>query len=126
MDAQKSDDKDMNQENPGRPATVLVGVGFIGAILALVTASCCVLPMALMVLGLGGVGLSIFSPAAAASVYILPLALLCIAAAWILVLARPERRRTLVFLVVASVLVVLAGAIYLFQTQITTFLISLM
>lgn len=109
-----------------KPASVLVGAGFVGAILAFLTMSCCVLPMALMLVGLGGAWMVVFSPIVAASVYILPLAVLCLVAAWVVALRRQASRRVFVLLIIASVMSGVAGLIYVFQTQLNDYLISLM
>lgn len=112
--------------NSDRPVAGLVGASFVGGILALLTTSCCVLPMVLMLAGLGGAWLAVFSPIVAVSIYVLPLAGLCVGAAWVVVLQRPTSRRMIVLLILSSVLTGLGGLIYLFQAQLNDYLISLM
>lgn len=117
---------DERSDNLGKPASALVGTSFVGAVLAFLATSCCVLPMVFMLAGLGGAWMVVFSPIVAASLYILPLAFLCLGAAWVVALRRKASRRTFVVLNMATVLCLVAALIYVFQGHINDYLISQM
>ncbi|WP_050604199.1 hypothetical protein [Ruegeria sp. 6PALISEP08] len=55
---------------------------YLGSFSALGVATCCVLPMTMMLLGLGGSWLAIFGKIAAASYYVLAILSLFVATAW--------------------------------------------
>ncbi|MFW8634383.1 hypothetical protein [Cribrihabitans pelagius] len=59
-----------------------LGVSCLGSVSALGAASCCVLPMTMMLLGLGGGGFAMFGKIAAASYYVLALSTLLVAVSW--------------------------------------------
>src|SRR3546814_19852233 len=48
--------------------------GFVGSVVALLTATCCILPLALVLLGLGGSWIAVFGIVAAASLQVTGLA----------------------------------------------------
>lgn len=109
-----------------KPTTLVVGTSFVGAFLAFLTTSCCILPMVLVLSGLGGAWLAIFSPIVAASLFILPLALLAVVVAWVVALRRGSSRQTFIWLSTSSVLTVLAVLIFIYQEPLNTYLVSLM
>src|SRR3546814_18738466 len=60
--------------------------GFVGSVVALLTATCCILPMALVLLGLGGSWIAVFGIVAAASLHVTGLAAALTVTGWILAL----------------------------------------
>lgn len=61
-----------------------VGASYLASFGALGVASCCVLPMSLMLFGLGGSGLAVFSKIAAASYYVLAISTALLVSSWII------------------------------------------
>src|SRR3546814_9559729 len=72
--------------------------GLVGSVVALRTATGCILPMALVLLGLGGSWIAVFGAVAAASLYIIGLAAALTVTGWVLALRRRAGRRTHVVL----------------------------
>src|SRR3546814_17768344 len=68
--------------------------GFVGSVVALLTATCCILPMALVLLGLGGSWIAVFGIVAAASLHVTGLAAALTVTGWILALRRRAGKRT--------------------------------
>ncbi len=60
-----------------------VTLSYLGSVSALGVATCCVLPMAMMLLGLGGSWLATFGKIAAASYYVLAISTVLVAVSWI-------------------------------------------
>lgn len=100
--------------------------GIVGGLAAFGVAGCCVLPMLLMMAGLGGSWLAVFGKIAAAGYYVAGAALLLVVAAWILALRRGAGRRTRLQLGAGSVLTGLAWLILMTESAINDALISLM
>ncbi|GAB5376438.1 MAG: hypothetical protein AcusKO_29000 [Acuticoccus sp.] len=101
-------------------------IGLAGSAVAALTASCCVLPMVLMLFGLGGSWLAVFGKIAAAGFYVGAFALLLVVAAWILALRRGSSRSTIAILAVGSVLIAGSWLVMLNETVINDYIISLM
>ncbi|WP_281973602.1 hypothetical protein [Ruegeria faecimaris] len=59
-----------------------LSLSHLGSVSALGVATCCVLPMAMMLLGLGGSWLAIFGKIAAASYYVLAISTVLVAVSW--------------------------------------------
>jgi hypothetical protein len=59
-----------------------LGLSYLGSMSALGVATCCVLPMAMMLLGLGGSWLAIFGKIAVASFYVLTISTALVALSW--------------------------------------------
>jgi len=123
-----SDKTLIGEVNPtkDKPTSLWVGASSVGSGLAFLTTSCCILPMALVLSGLGGSWLAIFSPIVAASLFILPLALLLVVVAWFVALRRGSGRQTFIWLSTSSVLTLLAVLIFVYQGLLNDYLISLM
>ena len=68
-----------------------LGLSDLGSVSALGVASCCVLPMTMMLMGLGGSWLAVFGTIAAASYYVLAVSSFLVALAWLV----SYRRRTI-------------------------------
>lgn len=101
-------------------------IGLTGSIVAALTASCCVLPMVLMLFGLGGSWLAVFGKIAAFGFYVGAFSLLLLIAAWMLALRRGSSRSTIATLSVGSVLIAGSWLVMLNETVINDYIISLM
>lgn len=89
-------------------------------------ATCCVMPMAMMLLGLGGSWIAVFGTIAAASFYVLGASTVIIALAWIAVYRRHAVGHMKAWLTISTVLTALAWILVFNETRINDFLISLM
>lgn len=103
-----------------------IWASYIGSVAALGVATCCVLPMSMMLLGLGGSWLGVFGKFAAASYYVLTFATLLLLAAWIVCDRRGSLAQMKVWLAGSTTLTALAWAIVLNEARINDFLIALM
>ena len=103
-----------------------VGVSYLGSVSALGVASCCVLPMTLMLLGLSGGGLAVFGKIAAASYYILALSTLLVAMSWWLSCRRGALAKRKWRLAGSAVITGLAWLIVLTEARINDYLIMWM
>lgn len=98
-----------------------------GAVAALVAATtCCVLPMSLMIAGLGGSWLAVFSPVASVSPYVIGLSVILLIAAWFAALRRGAAKRTMSMLAGGSVLSLLACLIVINDERLTIFFLKYM
>lgn len=100
--------------------------GFAGSLLALFAAVCCVLPVALMAIGLGGSWVAIFGKVAAASYWIAGVSALLIALAWAIALRANASRDTRLILGAGTVLTLLAWCLILNEKALNDFLIAMM
>lgn len=100
--------------------------GLLGSIGAALTATCCVLPVALMLLGVGGSWLGVFGPLAAASIYVAAASAVIVSGAWILAVRRRVPPRTYTLLAAGSVLTMAAWAVILNEATINDYLTGLM
>lgn len=100
-----------------------LGLSYLGSLSALGVASCCVLPMAMMLLGLGGSWLAIFGRVAAASYYVLAISTLLIALSWVVSYRRGSMARLKWWLFGSTVMTGLAWAIVFNETRINDYLI---
>jgi hypothetical protein len=100
--------------------------GLFGSIAALFTAACCVLPMTMMVLGLGGSWIAVFGQIAAYSAYIGLAAVGLLTMAWVLAWWRRAGRNTYVMLGIGSALSALGWAVFFYEGRINDLLITIM
>ncbi|CTQ75807.1 hypothetical protein [Roseibium alexandrii] len=103
-----------------------IRASYLGSISALGVATCCVLPMAMMLLGLGGSWLAIFGTIAAASFYVLGLSTLMVLAAWLVTYRKGSLLQLKWWLAGSTTLTALAWVIVFNETRINDFLITLM
>lgn len=104
----------------------LAKIGLTGSILTAFAAFCCVLPMVLMLLGLGGAWLAAFATIAAAGFYLGGVSLVLLVAAWVVALRRGSRRQTIAMLSVGSALIAASLLVVLSEAAINDYIISLM
>lgn len=103
-----------------------VRASLVSAVAALGVATCCVLPMAFLLMGLGGSWLAVFGKIAATSYYVLAASSLFIVWAWITALQRGSALRLRAWLTLSTALVALTWLLVLNETLINDFLIGLM
>jgi mercuric ion transport protein len=103
-----------------------LGLSYLGSLSALGVASCCVLPMALMLFGLGGSSIAIFGKIAAASYYVLAASSLLIAVSLFVSFRRRSIMRLKWWLAGSTGLTVLAWAVVIHEASISNFLIMQM
>ncbi|MEO1020196.1 MAG: hypothetical protein AAFY56_21285 [Pseudomonadota bacterium] len=92
----------------------------------LIAAACCVLPMALMLVGPGGSWLAVFGKIAAVSPYVAAFSSIALGAAWILAARRKASSKTVTILSVGTTLTILAWIMFLGEAGIDDYLITLM
>ena len=100
--------------------------GLVGSAVAALTAVCCVLPVAVMLVGLGGSWVAVFGPLAAASLPVAALSTVVVILAWILAVRRRVPKRIYAFLGAGSALTLTAWAVILSEATLNDYLISLM
>jgi|SRR6476469_8857953 mercuric ion transport protein len=99
--------------------------GLIGAIAALVGASCCAIPFALAWLGLAGAWITNLEIFVVYRPYITAFAIIVITLGWVIAFRRRASPRTFVVLGVASMFVGAALLIAHYETELTRYLIAL-
>ncbi len=99
---------------------------YAGSISALGVATCCVLPMTMMLLGLGGSWLAVFGRIAAASYYVLAAASIMLLFAWVIAARKGTLAHLKGWLVGSTILTILAWIIVFNEAQINDYLITLM
>lgn len=104
----------------------LAQLGLTGSLTSLGVSACCVLPMLLMLAGVGGSGIAIFGRIAATSFYVLGATTLFIVAAWAIAWRRGALRRLAGQLGASTVFTGLAWAITLNEASLNDYLISWM
>ena len=103
-----------------------VWASYVGSLSALGVATCCVLPMTMMLLGLGGSWLAVFGKIAASSFYVLAIATVLLITAWVLCHRRGSLAHVRGWLLGSTILNLLAWVIVFNETRINDFLINLM
>lgn len=103
----------------------LAKTGLMGSILALVSAVCCVLPLVLISLGLGGAWLSVFGAIATASYYVVGATAIIVAFGWFAAIRRHATKRTYRLLFLGSALTLIAWLVILNEPTINGFLVGL-
>jgi len=99
---------------------------YLGSFAALGVATCCVLPMTMMLLGLGGSWIAVFGRIAAASVYVLAVSTLILAVAWAVSYRRGALAHLRWWLTGSTLLTALAWVVFLNEARINDVLITLM
>lgn len=102
------------------------GVGLASGLTALGISTCCIMPMLLMLAGLGGTWLGVFGKIAATGYYVAGASLLVLALAWAIALRRGASRRTRYQLAAGSTLSSLAWVVLLNETALNDALVALM
>jgi len=103
-----------------------LGLSYFGSVSALGVATCCVLPMAMMLLGLGGSWLAVFGKIAAASFYVPAISTALVALSWMVSYRRGSIGRLKWWLVGSTVITGMAWVIVFNETPINDYLIMQM
>lgn len=103
-----------------------LGFSYLASVGALGVASCCVLPMTMMLLGLGGSWIAVFGKIAAASYYVIALSSGAVFAAWVVSYRRGSLMRLKWWLGGTTALTLLALVIVANEIRINDFLIMQM
>lgn len=103
-----------------------LGISYLASFGALGVASCCILPMTMMLLGLGGSWLAVFGKIAAASYYIIALSSAVVLAAWVVSYRRGSLMRLKWWLGGTTALTLLAWVVVANETRINDYLIMQM
>ncbi len=101
-------------------------LSYLGSVSALGVATCCVLPMAMMLLGLGGSWLAIFGKIAAASYYVLAISTALVAVSWFVAHRNGKLVKLKLWLVGSTAITALAWVIVFNEAQINNYLIMQM
>lgn len=100
--------------------------GLASAFTALGAAACCVLPMVMIMFGLGGSWLVVFSKIAAISPYVIGVAVLLLASGWIMAIRNGASTATFTFLTMGTALSGLAWLVFFNEGSINDFLMTKM
>ncbi|WP_299662629.1 hypothetical protein [uncultured Ruegeria sp.] len=103
-----------------------LSLSYLGSLLALGVASCCVLPMTMMLFGMGGGWLAIFGKIAAASYHVLALSTALVAVSWVASHLAGSMQRLKWWLVGSTAMTGLAWVVVLYETRINDYLIMQM
>ena len=103
-----------------------LSLSYLGSVSALGVATCCVLPMALMLLGLGGSWLAVFGKIAAASYYVLAASSVLIAVSWLVSFRRGSANGLKGWLAGSTALTALAWVDVFNEARINDYLIMQM
>ena len=103
-----------------------LGVSYLASFGALGVASCCVLPMTMMLLGLGGSWLAVFGKIAAASYYVLAISTVLVLASWVIARHRGAIAKLKWWLGGSTAVTAIAWVIVFNETRINDFLIMQM
>lgn len=107
-------------------SAILPGAGLVAAIAAFAGASCCVLPLLLASVGVGGAWIAQLSIFVTYRWYILTFALMLIAASWLVALFRGSSTRARFILAIATALVIAALLMPTYEDDITRQLLKVM
>lgn len=100
-------------------------LGFLGSIAALLTAACCVLPVALMLVGAGGAWLAVFGVVAAAGFHVAAVSAVLLAVAWTAAVRRRAGTPVYRLLGAGTAMTAAAWIVMLNEEPITDFLLTL-
>ena len=103
----------------------LARVGVAGAILSLISAVCCVLPLVFIIIGLGGAWVGVFGSLAAAGYYLVAATALVLVMALFNAIRSQDRVRTYVLIFVGAVLTLVAWLVLANEGAINSVLIEL-
>jgi mercuric ion transport protein len=104
----------------------VLSLSYLGSVSALGVATCCVLPMTLMLLGLGGNWVAVFGTVAAAGWYVLAISSVLVITAWLVALRRRSAGRLKWWLAGSTAMTLLAWIVVFNETRINDTLIMWM
>jgi hypothetical protein len=103
-----------------------LSLSYLSSISALGVATCCILPMAMMFLGLGGSWLAVFGKIAATSYYVLAISSVLVGTSWLIALRRRKLARLKWWMSGSTAMTVLAWIVVINETRINDYLIMRM
>ncbi|MCR9087391.1 MAG: hypothetical protein NXH97_11655 [Rhodobacteraceae bacterium] len=103
-----------------------LGFSYLASFGALGVASCCVLPMTMMLFGLGGSWLAVFGKIAAASYHVLAISTILVVASWIIARRRGSLAKLKWWLGGTTLVTAIAWVIVFNETRINDLLIMQM
>ncbi len=103
-----------------------LSLSYLGSLSALGVATCCVLPMTMMLLGLGGSWMAIFGKIAAASYYVLAISTVLVAVTWLVSHQRGLIPKLKWWLWGTTAITGLAWVVVFYEARINDFLIMQM
>lgn len=103
-----------------------LSLSYLGSLSALGVATCCVMPMTMMLLGLGGSWLAVFGKIAAASYYVLAISTVLILVSWLASYQRGSLPKLKWWLCGATAITGLAWVVVFNEARINDFLIMQM
>ncbi|NVO54330.1 hypothetical protein HW561_00820 [Rhodobacteraceae bacterium B1Z28] len=103
-----------------------LSLSYLGSVSALGVATCCVLPMTMLLLGLGGSWLAIFGKIAAVSYYVLAISTALVAVSWLLSHQRGSLPKLKCWLWGTTAMTGLAWVVVFYEARINDFLIMQM
>lgn len=107
-------------------STLLPGAGLVITVAALAGASCCVLPLMLAAVGVGGAWIAQLAIFVTYQWYILTFAIALIAISWVVALVRGSSRRAKIILAISTALVAAAVILPVYEDDITQQLLKVM
>ena len=105
---------------------MLPGVGLMASIAALAGASCCVLPLTLAAVGVGGAWIAQLAIFVTYQWHILAVAVALVATSWVVALVRGNTKRAKIILAISTALVVAAVIVPVYEEEITRQLLELL
>lgn len=102
----------------------LTRVNVLGSLSSLAVASCCILPMALMLMGMGGSWLAVFGRIAAVSYAVAGVSTALLVAGWVMVYRRGSPRSLRLWLGMTTALTGMAWLVILNESRINDFLLQ--
>jgi len=103
-----------------------IWASYVGSLSSLGVAACCVLPMTMILFGLGGSWLAIFGKIAAASYYVLGISTAVLLSAWTVSYRTGSISHLKWWLTGSTVLIAISWIVVVNEAQINDFLITLM
>ncbi|MCP5087360.1 MAG: hypothetical protein GY952_11220 [Rhodobacteraceae bacterium] len=100
--------------------------GLTGSVVALASSFCCVMPMVLMLAGLGGSWMAVFGKIAMISPWLTGLAAVLLSLSWVMILRNGAPARIRWMVATGSLLTLIAIVIILREAALNDYLITLM
>ncbi|WP_300072332.1 hypothetical protein [uncultured Ruegeria sp.] len=103
-----------------------LSLSYIGSLSALGVATCCILPMTMMLMGIGGSWMAIFGQIAAASFYVLAISTALVMVSWLMSYQRGSLPKLKWWLLGTTAMTGLAWIVVFYEARINDFLIMQM
>ncbi|WP_299077096.1 hypothetical protein [uncultured Ruegeria sp.] len=103
-----------------------LSLSYIGSLSALGVATCCILPMTMMLMGIGGSWMAVFGEIAAASFYVLAISTVLVMVSWLMSYQRGSLPKLKWWLLGTTAMTGLAWVVVFYEARINDFLIMQM